>query len=94
MEEKPDFEALRAKRNAAFIKGMEALALDLDTDVSNRTSNFNPNACYCECGREPRGPCEHKWDGPDWESEDGRASSITCSHCGMTAMSHDLRTGI
>ena len=37
------------------------------------------------------GPCEHKWDGPDWESEDGCACSVTCSLCGCTAMSHDMR---
>lgn len=86
----PDFEALRAKRNASVAASHAKLELEYGIKLS---SNFNPNACYCACGSEPRGPCEHKWDGPDWESEDGCACSVTCSRCGTTAMSHDLRTG-
>ena len=30
-------------------------------------------------------------DGDGWESEDGCAWSATCSRCGSTAMSHDMR---
>ncbi len=86
----PDFEALRAKRNACVAASHARLELEYGVKLN---SNFNPNACYCACGSEPRGPCEHKWDGPDWESEDSCACSVTCSRCGMTAMSHDLRAG-
>lgn len=51
--------------------------------------------CECNCGaeQEPR-VCEHKWDGEE-ESTDGDGmgygSSVTCSKCGMSAMSHDMR---
>jgi hypothetical protein len=44
--------------------------------------------CRCRCGEEPRGPCEHKWDGPDVDMDGGWSRS--CSRCGMTAMSHDM----
>lgn len=37
------------------------------------------------------GPCEHTWDGPGYESPDDRVWSATCSRCGCTAMSHDMR---
>lgn len=51
--------------------------------------------CKCNCGTttEPR-VCEHKWDGPDEVSGGpgmGYGSSVTCSKCGMSAMSHDMR---
>lgn len=46
--------------------------------------------CVCTC---PDGPCEHRWDGPEWRSEDGLACSVTCSRCGMTKMSHDMWIG-
>ena len=46
--------------------------------------------CKCECGNEPRGTCEHKWDGPWIELGDGGMAS--CSRCGMTADSHDMWT--
>lgn len=87
----PDFEALRAKRNAAILEMQKKLADEYGIPVDRLTTNFNPYKCYCACGSEPRGPCEHKWDGPDWESEDGCACSVTCSRCGTTAMSHDMR---
>jgi Zn-finger protein len=80
----PDFEAMRAKRKAKrrereaewAAEGHEVVWAD-DAD-----------ACYCAC---PHGPCEHKWDGKPWESKDGLAMSVTCSRCGTTAMSHDLK---
>jgi hypothetical protein len=37
--------------------------------------------------------CDHKWDGPAWESQDGCMSSATCSACGMAAIHHDMRNG-
>ena len=85
----PDFEALRAKRNAKALELRKQLADELGMAVERTWSSFNPNACYCACGTG--GPCEHKWDGPEYESEDGRCFSVTCSRCGCTAMSHDLR---
>lgn len=44
-------------------------------------------SCRCEC--DTGGPCEHKWDGPEEEYENG--SSVTCSKCGMSAISHSMR---
>ena len=85
----PDFEALRAARNAKVRQHMQKLAGELGVDPEEMQSNFNPHACYCACGTG--GPCEHKWDGKPYESEDGCAWSTTCSRCGMTAMNHDMR---
>ena len=85
----PDFDALRAERNAAMTASQKRLEAEYGVSMH---SNFNPNSCYCACGTG--GPCEHKWDGPEWESEDGCSFSSTCSRCGTTAMSHSLRTGL
>lgn len=47
--------------------------------------------CKCEC---PKGPCDHRWDGPWIDLDaDGRSSSVTCSRCGMDCMSHDMWLG-
>lgn len=42
--------------------------------------------CRCQC---PDGPCEHVWDGPGVDFENG-GGSVDCSRCGMVAMDHDL----
>ena len=83
----PDFNALRAQRNAAMQEVQDAIAKQWGIRPEAMQSNFNPNSCYCACP----GPCEHDWTGPEWRSEDGCASSVTCARCGCTAMSHDLR---
>lgn len=83
----PDFDALRAERNARhddFVKEMNA-------DGWTLAYPYDYNACYCACGTG--GPCEHVWDGPDFTSEDGCLVSATCGRCGMTAYSHSLRNG-
>ena len=85
---KPDFETLRAERNKAVQEHLQKLAEEYDLPIESLRTNFNPNACYCNC---PEGPCEHQWDGPEYRSEDGCLSSTTCSRCGMTAFSHDMR---
>ena len=49
--------------------------------------------CKCECGREPLGPCEHQWDGPERifdPATEGHGATATCSRCGMDAMAHDM----
>ena len=81
-----NFDQLRAKRNAAILESHKKLEAEYGIKLR---SNFNPDSCYCACGTG--GPCEHKWDGEPWESDDGCAFSVTCSRCGGTAMSHDLR---
>ena len=85
----PDFEALRAKRNQEVRKRLEKFAAEIGVDPDAMQSSFNPYSCYCACASG--GPCEHKWDGVPYESSDGAVWSRTCSRCGQTAMSHDLR---
>lgn len=46
--------------------------------------------CRCTCGRDGERICEHKWDGPAYDSEATGVSSVTCSRCGMSAFSHDM----
>lgn len=89
MTQPPDFEALRAKRNAAVLDRHQKMADEWGVSLQSLRSNFNPSACYCACGTG--GPCEHKWDGEGYESGDG-CWSATCSRCGCTAISHSMRT--
>lgn len=84
----PDFDALRASRNAAAQERAQKIADEWGVPLQSLRSTFNPDACYCAC---PSGPCEHQWDGSGYESDGGRFWSATCSRCGTTAMSHDLR---
>lgn len=83
-----DFDALRAERNRLALENLRKLADELGCEFGDMQHNFNPHACYCAC---PNGPCEHRWDGEGYESDEGRVWSATCSRCGMTAMSHDQR---
>lgn len=89
MDTAPDFEALRAERNRQVMEHHKKLADEIGVPLSSLSSNHNPNACYCAC--TSGGPCEHKWDGEGYESDDGLCWSATCSRCGHTAMSHDMR---
>lgn len=41
------------------------------------------------CG--PKG-CDHQWDGPWHEFEDGLGGEATCSKCGTGALNHSLWT--
>lgn len=84
----PDFDALRAARNADAHERLARMATKLGVPLGELRTSFNPDACYCACGTG--GPCEHKWDGGPYESEDGRIWSTTCSRCGMTSVSHDV----
>lgn len=82
----PDFDALRAERNAraaAFVEEMRAEGWVVDS----LCSLTDPNACYCACASG--GPCEHKFDGKPYES--GGLWTTTCSRCGLTAFSHSMR---
>lgn len=84
----PDFETLRAHRNARVQEIFQKLADEHGMPLESMQTTFNPNACYCDCGNG--GPCEHTWDGEPWES-DGLWTA-TCSRCGCTAFSHNMRT--
>lgn len=87
--ELPDFEALRAERNRRVIEHHQKIADEHGVSLQSLRSTFNPNACYCACSSN--GPCEHKWNGKQIYFADGCGSSSTCSRCGCTAMSHDMR---
>ena len=89
MDAAPDFDALRAERNKKVMEHHQRLADELGMPLSPMSSYFNPNSCYCAC--ISGGPCEHKWDGEGVEFDDGCGWSATCSRCGYTAMSHDMR---
>jgi hypothetical protein len=86
----PDFEALRAKRNQRFSEQLKKMAEELGIPQEKLLVSQNPDACYCACSTN--GPCEHKWNGEGVEI--GNSWSVTCSRCGCTALSHDMRTGI
>lgn len=94
--DKPDFEALRAKRNAAVEEVIAAAAKRLGIKEGEPIhSSFDPNACYCACGNG--GPCEHNFQG--WQDIEDESSNIcggetVCERCGMGAMSHSLRSGM
>ena len=86
--EQPNFEKLRAERDAeidAFVEKMRADGWEV-----GQCALRDKSACYCDCING--GPCEHKWDGEPWQSADGCGWSTTCSRCGITAMGHSLRT--
>ncbi len=86
--DKPDFEALRARRNEQVRKVIDETAASLGVEPGKVVHNFDPDACYCDC---PRGPCEHDFQG--WRDfEDGSGGESICKRCGMGAMSHCLRT--
>jgi hypothetical protein len=84
---KPDFEALRAERNAAMEAAIQATCIEHGCDRSKVRTTFNPHACYCAC---PDGPCEHDFQGFR-AFEDGRGGEAVCTRCGMGAMSHSIR---
>lgn len=94
---KPDFDALRTKRNAAVETMLREMHIKMggDTDAPIR-SNVDPHACYCSCGTDEN-LCEHDFQGwRDIVDEDGavRGGETVCSRCGMGAMSHSLRCGM
>jgi len=45
------------------------------------------HTCRCEC--ETHGHCEHDFTGHVVYTKN--SGSVTCRHCGMTAMSHDVK---
>lgn len=84
-----EFASLRRTRNATVRAVLEKFAAENGIEFSTLKHSHNDDACYCACGNG--GPCEHDWTGKEWVSGDGCASSVTCSRCGCTAMSHDMR---
>jgi hypothetical protein len=91
--DKPDFEALRAKRNAAVAEVISAAAKRLGIKEGEPVhSSFNPHACYCACAT--KGPCEHDFKGwRDLTDDEGNVNGgeTFCERCSMGSMSHSLR---
>lgn len=87
-EDKPDFEELRRKRDAAINAIVDAVCAEQGWDRAKVSFHTHDCGCYCAC---PDGPCEHEFSG--WRDfEDGRGGERTCVKCGMGAMAHSLRT--
>jgi len=85
---KPDFEELRALRNASVRAQLDELAKKLDIEKPELVwHSFDFDACYCAC---PTGPCEHNFKG--WRAfAHGGGGETVCERCGMGAMYHSLR---
>ena len=88
MVDAPDFEALRAERNAAVQSMVEAIAKDHGWDAAEVQTSFDPLACYCAC---PDGPCEHDFQGC-YDFKDGSSGETVCRRCGQSAMLHSVQT--
>ena len=90
MTEKPDFEALRQKRDEGIRQVLDKVAEKHGFDtVSHVNYGGGSIECYCACA--DGGPCEHEFAG--WrEFEDGSGGETFCQRCGMGSMSHTLNT--
>lgn len=91
MNVEPDFEALKAKRDAAIQQiareMWETLGGDPNVPPTFHSRDYAAE-CYCAC---PDGPCQHEWGG--WrEHDDGLGGEQFCQRCGEGAMSHGIRT--
>lgn len=80
----PDFEALRAERNAKLEEFYSRMRAEYGFEPLNKP---DPNRCYCAW--DTGGPCEHRWDGGWVDIENG--GSASCSRCGCLAISHSMR---
>lgn len=87
MSEKPDFEKLRRERDEAVQKFLQETADEFGCRVDELRTTYRPDKCYCACASG--GPCEHDWNGEGMDVEGGWTA--TCSRCGATAISHDMR---
>ena len=88
----PDFEALRAKRDAAMREVAPSIHAEFfaDQPIGDMQVHISGvGRCYCAC---PDGPCEHQWGGVR-EFDGGLGFEQVCGKCGMGAMSHSLRCG-
>lgn len=82
-----EFEELKRKRDEATERVIQAACKEMGIKREDVQVHFShAGDCYCAC---PDGPCQHIWDGPDWN--DGGLYSTTCSLCGAIAAYHDMR---
>ena len=84
-----EFDELKRKRDAGVEAALAEICAEYGWDRSKMHVHCShSDGCYCGC---PDGPCQHVWDGPWVEFDNG--GSVTCSRCGTTNMSHAMRTG-
>lgn len=82
-----EFDELKRKRDEVVEAVIVATCAEQGWDRGKvHTHVSHSNECYCAC---PEGPCQHIWDGPDFE--DDNTVSVTCSRCGAPAIFHDMR---
>lgn len=82
-----EFEELKRKRDESVREQVATFVAEQGWDPAQTAFHASHmHGCYCAC---PEGPCQHVWDGP--EEEGDNYSSATCSRCGTSAMSHDMR---
>ena len=88
--EKPDFGALRAKRDDAINEMIDQMAKENGWDRSQIRVQVSPPGCYCAC---PDGPCEHEFSGwREFECDGGGGGGEQfCQKCGAGAMGHSMR---
>lgn len=94
-----EFAELARQRDESVMATIKALSETHGFDLKSTTIHMShAGKCYCAC---PDGPCQHIWDGPTEpigleEGEPPESAlcwSSTCSRCGISAMSHDMRCG-
>lgn len=92
---KPDFERLRAERDAALERVAKEMWAEMGGDPEQAPAFHSRSyraPCYCAC---PDGPCEHRFAGwrdiLDYEDEPCGSEQF-CQRCGEGAMSHGIRT--
>jgi hypothetical protein len=84
-----EFDELKRKRDESIWAAAARVCVEQGWDPGEAHVHVSgAGACYCAC---PDGPCQHVWDGPEYEGENG--SSVTCSRCGTPAIYHDMRCG-
>lgn len=84
-----EFAELARKRHEAVNESIARICKEQGWDLANTHVHCSHSSiCYCDC---PDGPCQHVWNGP--EEVGDNYSSVTCSRCGMSAISHDMRYG-
>ena len=84
-----DFDELKRKRDDAISAMVDKIAAEQGwpRDEMNVHASHT-HGCYCACA--DGGPCQHVFDGPWQEFEDGSGGTTTCSKCGTWSMNHDM----
>lgn len=73
----PDFTACKSAKSWFVFQGI--IEPEWIVDIKRKP-------CLCDC---PHGECHHDWSGPPVDIKNG--FSVTCAHCGLAAIDHDVR---